>query len=267
MNRRTFFRRALCGTPFAALGTAGYSRFVERHAVQVVPVDVALGIGEPLTVAFLSDFHFDPLYETDYLEHVVAETTAARPDLVLFGGDFVSNTTDRLPELIDILGKTEAPSGKFTVLGNHDHWIAPDEIAEHLMAAKIRVLRSETVALPDRPGWFLTGIESFWAGRPNTRSLEATPTDSRHLVLVHEPDSFDRLTDPRIAIQISGHTHGGQIRPPGVGALQLPRWGQRYDAGLFEVDGRRLYVNRGIGTVGHHYRLNCRPEITLFRLT
>lgn len=256
----------VCATPLALAGTAGYSRFVERHAVHVVPVELAVGIGTPLRVAFLSDFHFDPLFETDYLEHVVAETNAAGPDMVVFGGDFVSHAVDRLSELTAILGKAQSPVGTFAVLGNHDHWVDAARVAAGLAAANIRVLRNETVAIPDRPGWFLTGIESFWAGRPSTRSLEATPADSRHLVIAHEPDSFDRLTDRRIALQVSGHTHGGQIRPPGIGALHLPTWGQRYDAGLFEDGNRRLYVNRGIGTVGQHYRLNCRPEITLFRL-
>jgi uncharacterized protein len=99
------------------------------------------------------------------------------------------------------------------------------------------------------------------------KPIEATPSHSRHLLLVHEPDSFDKLTDSRIALQVSGHTHGGQVRMPFGGAIILPSWGKKYSAGMFESGGRQLYVNRGIGTVDKHYRINCRPEITLFRLT
>jgi predicted MPP superfamily phosphohydrolase len=86
-------------------------------------------------------------------------------------------------------------------------------------------------------------------------------------MLVHEPDSFDLLTDRRIAVQLSGHTHGGQVCLPLVGAIQLPSWGKKYPAGLYEREGRKLYVNRGIGTVEEHYRMNCRPEITFLKLT
>ena len=86
-------------------------------------------------------------------------------------------------------------------------------------------------------------------------------------MLVHEPDSFAQLVDPRIKLQISGHTHGGQVRLPLYGALVLPHMGKHYETGLFERDGRKLYVNRGIGTLAPNLRINCRPEITVFELT
>jgi uncharacterized protein len=267
MNRRTFIKRTLIATPVALGGTAAYGKFVERHHLEVVPVDLALGLGAPLTAALVSDFHFDPLFETDYLETVVATVNGTSPDLVLFAGDYVSQTTDRLPELLDILGKVEAKLGRFGILGNHDHWVAADRVEAGLASTGITVLRNRSIPLPGQPGWFLTGLESFWGGWPNTRSVEATPADARHVLLVHEPDSFDTLTDPRIAVQLSGHTHGGQIRPPFGGAIHLPSWGKKYEAGLYEAGGRGLYVNRGIGTVGKHYRFNCRPEVTLLRLT
>jgi predicted MPP superfamily phosphohydrolase len=85
--------------------------------------------------------------------------------------------------------------------------------------------------------------------------------------MAHEPDSFDLLTDARIALQLSGHTHGGQVRLPLVGAVCLPSWGKKYEAGLYTRGDQRLYVNRGIGTVKRHFRFNCRPEITLLTLT
>ena len=267
MNRRKFLKRALVATPVAIGGTAAYGKFVERHHVEVVPVDLALGLGTPLTAALVSDFHFDPLYETDYLERVAATVNATNPDLVLFAGDYMTDTTRRLPELADILGTMQAKHGRFGILGNHDHWVGSDKVEAGLSAAGITILRNQSVPLPGRPGWFLTGLESYWAGWPNTRSVEATSADARHLLLVHEPDSFDRLTDPRIALQLSGHTHGGQVRLPFGEPIILPTWGKKYDAGLYGAGGRRLYVNRGIGTVNRHYRVNCRPEVTLLRLT
>ena len=120
--------------------------------------------------------------------------------------------------------------------------------------------------VPGHDGWLLTGLESFWAGRPNPGILDRTAPDTRHIVLAHEPDAFDALVDPRIALQLSGHTHGGQVRVPGYGALSLPRWGKRYQMGMFRAGGRQLYVHRGLGTVDDHVRLNCRPEIAMLTL-
>ena len=97
--------------------------------------------------------------------------------------------------------------------------------------------------------------------------ISRSPMTSRHIVLVHEPDSFAQLVDPRIKLQISGHTHGGQVRLPLFGALVLPHMGKHYEAGLYERDGRKLYVNRGIGTLVPNLRINCRPEITVFELS
>jgi predicted MPP superfamily phosphohydrolase len=267
MNRRTFVKRSLVAAPVALGATAGYGRFVERHAVEVVLLDLELGVGPPLTAAVLGDLHFDPLYETDYLEAVVARVNALAPDLVLYLGDFLSRTADRLPDLLAILSRVRSGLGTFAILGNHDHWVGADAVTAGLASVGLTVLRNESVPLPGRPGWYLTGLESYWGGSPSTASIEATPSHARHVVLVREPDSFDRLTDPRVAVQLSGHTHGGQIRLPLAGAVCLPSWGKKYPAGRYDRDGRTLYVNRGIGTVDEHYRVNCRPEITLARLT
>jgi uncharacterized protein len=271
MNRRQFVRRTILSSPFVLGGTMAYSRFIERHAVEVVTQELDLGLGVPLTVAFLSDFHFDPLFEVDYMETVVAKVNASNPDLVLLGGDYVSNSANRLQALVDVLAKAKSRLGTFGILGNHEFWMGDgangaDAIAAVLDKSGIRILRNESVPIPGVPNCYLTGFESFWSGNPRLDCLKATPAESRHLVLAHEPDSFAKLTDPRIVLQMSGHTHGGQIRLPFAGAILLPTWGKKYEAGLYERATQRLYVNRGIGTVGQHFRLNCRPEITLFKL-
>jgi uncharacterized protein len=266
MNRRTFVKRSA----LAAVGlgaTAGYARFLERHAVEVVPQQFELGLPEPLTVAVLGDIHFDPLYERDYLESVVERTNKLSPDLILYTGDFLSRSADRLADLLTVLRRARAGLGSFAVLGNHDHCIEADLIAAALDSSDIRVLRNQSVALPARNDWYISGLESYWSGAPSAASVANTPPNARHILLVHEPDSFDLLTDPRIALQLSGHTHGGQVRLPLFGAICLPSWGKKYQAGLYTRGERRLYVNRGIGTVDAHFRLNCRPEITLLTLT
>src|SRR4051812_13562301 len=187
MNRRKFLKRSLVAAPVVAAAGAGYGRYIERHDVEVVPVDLNIGLGQPLTAALLSDFHFDPLFETDYLRTVVAAANGLAADLVLYAGDFVSHTTDQLPELLGLLQQAEAKLGRFAILGNHDHWVAADRVEDGLVRVGITVLRNRSVPLPGSPGWFLTGLESFWGGWPTTRPIESTPMHARHIVLVHEP--------------------------------------------------------------------------------
>lgn len=267
MNRRTFVKRSVATTAVGLGAGGGYAGFVERHAVEVVPLELELGLGKPLTAALLSDIHFDPLYEVDYLEEVVARVNGLSPDLILYAGDFLSLSAERLTDLIAILHRARAPLGSFAILGNHDHWIGANYISAAFAANGIPVLRNRSVSLPGQKNWYLTGLESFWAGKPNAAPILSTPPQARHILLVHEPDPFDLLTDPRIALQLSGHTHGGQVRVPLIGAICLPSLGKKYQAGLYAQGDRKLYVNRGIGTVNRHVRFNCRPEITLLTLT
>jgi predicted MPP superfamily phosphohydrolase len=267
MKRRKFVKCALAGVPLSLAAAVGYARYCERHAVEVVTVPIALGLPKPFSVALLSDIHFDPLFETGYLESVIARTNQLAPDMIVFAGDFVSHSLDRLADLGGILSKATATFGKFAVLGNHDHWVGADQVVLALESAGVTVLRNQSAAIPGCEPWYLTGLESFWCGKPDPSCIERLSDDARHILLAHEPDSFDELTDPRIALQLSGHTHGGQVRLPMLGAIQLPKWGKKYQAGMYERSGQKLYVNRGIGTVMRHYRLNCAPEISLLRLT
>jgi predicted MPP superfamily phosphohydrolase len=267
MKRRTFIKRALVASPFAlGGGTAAYSRCVERHDVEVVEVDMALGLPAPLSIALLGDIHFDPLFESEYLEEVTARVNQLSPDLILYTGDFVSDSVERIDDLMAILSKGKASHGSYAVLGNHEHWVDADRVETKLTNAGISVLRNRSMPLPGCDNWLLTGVESYWAGQPSTKSIENTSQLARHIVLAHEPDSFDLLTDSRIALQLSGHSHGGQVRVPFLGAIHLPSWARKYSLGHYEQAGRRLYVNRGIGTVVRHFRFNCRPEITHLRL-
>ncbi len=126
VSRRTILKRSLV-TAVVGLGAgAGYARFIERHAVDVVRLGIELGLSAPLTVAVLGDIHFDPLYEVEYLEEVVARTNQLSPDLILYTGDFLSRSADRLTDLRAVLRKAEPREGSFAVLGNHDHDVGAD---------------------------------------------------------------------------------------------------------------------------------------------
>ena len=118
----------------------------------------------------------------------------------------------------------------------------------------------------------VVGLESVWGGDPDYHfATQALPADMPRILSMHEPDYFDNvgglpdsLTRP--ILQVSGHTHGGQVCAPFIGPILLPSWGKKYPAGLFGTPGRQLYVTRGVGTIGPSARFLCRPEVTLLTL-
>ena len=268
MNRRAFIQGALTTTVAAMTATSIYAYSKDTHDIETTTVPLNIGLDKPMRVIAIGDIHFDPLYEVGYIARVVSLVNDLRPDILLYTGDFITANADRIDILADILEQGVARLGCFAVPGNHEHWTGIEHITHSLeVRAGIRVLCNETIPLPENDSFYLSGIDSFWSGNPDLTSFYRTPADSRHIVLVHEPDSFLQLNDKRIRLQISGHTHGGQVRLPLYGAMVLPKLGKDFETGLFERDGRHLYVNRGIGTLMPHIRMNCRPEITVFELT
>jgi predicted MPP superfamily phosphohydrolase len=270
MDRRTFLVGTLASTAAATATASGIAYGADTHDVETTTVPLNIGLGRPLRVVVIGDIHFDPLFEEAYIASVVDGVNRLRPDLLLYTGDFISRHADRVNDLSDILAFATARLGAYTVPGNHEHWTGIEIITRSLQErAGIYVLRNETIPLPgaEHTNFWLTGIDSFWSGTPDLSTFQRAPADARHIVLVHEPDSFAKLSHPGIRLQISGHTHGGQVRLPFVGAVVLPKWGHDFQTGLYEQDGRYLYVNRGIGTLVPHIRVNCRPEITVFELT
>jgi predicted MPP superfamily phosphohydrolase len=267
MNRRRFIQGTATTALAAATGASLLAHGIRTHDLEQRTVRLPMGLNRPLRMVALGDIHFDPLYEEAYLAHISARITALQPDLVVYTGDFVTQHLSRMHDLAALLSRTVSRLGSFATLGNHDHWAGAGAVSAALEKEGIRVLRNASYPLPGEDDFFLTGLDSFWAGTPDPTILARTPATSRHILLVHEPDPFTRLDDPRIKLQISGHTHGGQIRAPLIGALVLPKLGRDYQEGLYARNDRLLYVNRGVGTLRPHIRIHCRPEITVFELS
>jgi len=266
MTRRAALVRGGMSLAAAVSGAAAYARYVERLDVEVTLHRLVVGLDRPMKVVTIGDLHFDPFFEVGYVERVVASVNRQSPDVVVHTGDFVSHTASRLDELASALQRLSPRDGHLAILGNHDHWVDADRVTAALQRAGIAVLRNRSVPVPGSPRWFVTGLESFWSGRPDVSLLAGGQRDTRHIVIVHEPDAFDHLDQPQVALQLSGHTHGGQVRIPGYGAVSLPRWGKRYQMGGFQSGSRQLFVHRGLGTVDDHVRLNCRPEIAVLTI-
>ncbi len=216
-------------------------------------------------IAVLSDFHLHPFTTIELIREAVALANGLQPDLVVLLGDYVDASAEAIHELAPELATLNARFGVFGVLGNHDHWKGAKIVRRALRNSGIAMLENSGIPLTiGRSALFLAGLESAWCGRPDINAaLQDRRGDIPTILLIHEPDYADTsATDGRIALQLSGHSHGGQVRLPFIGALELPSWGRRYDHGLYHLREMLLYTNRGIGLVDIPVRFNCPPEVT-----
>ena len=276
-SRRAFLKRLKYLWTPVILGsgaTYGYGSLLERHRIVVERSNLKLpmGPGAPkrLRMVSLSDFHYDPLHEASYVEEIVRQTNALRPDVVFLTGDFITDVNDRMEELAELLGKLNAPGGTYACLGTHDYREHAGVVSKALRKQGIEMLINQHTRVRGHGGeLIIAGLESVWGGMPNWEmAAKGIKPDERAIVLMHEPDYATILCrDDRAGLQISGHTHGGQICLPGLGAIRRPLWGKLYEAGFYDLRRMKLYVSRGLGTIHLHMRLFCPPEITCFDLT
>jgi uncharacterized protein len=227
-------------------------------------------------VAILTDLHVgSPFNGIERLRALVARTNAARPDVVCVLGDLVIQGVigghPAPPEAIAAeLTALRAPSGVFAVLGNHDGWLDHDRVQRALEDARIRVIEesSAPVHTPAGPIW-LAGISDWWTGRHDiTAALAGVADDGRPVILMtHNPDVFPQVPS-RVSLTLAGHTHGGQVRLPLLGAPIVPsQFGARYAAGHIVEAGRHLYVATGVGTSILPVRFRVPPAVVVLTLT
>ena len=248
---------------------------------RVVSVDVPLaGLPVPLagfTIVQISDIHFDEYTEAAFVRRVVEHVNALAADLVLLTGDFISMmplprsfAVGAMQRCADVLRGITC-SQRFAVMGNHDTVLGLGIVRPALAAVGIPLLVDQYVPV-ERAGQrlWLCGARDPVTEFPDLNRTIPEKPDGPVLLMCHGPDYADKVLEhPRgklVDLMMSGHTHGGQVRLPWVGALRLPEGGKLYDEGLFRLGRMQLYVNRGVGTVGLPFRLNCPPEITLFTL-
>lgn len=259
---------AAVGIAIAGIATIAYAFLWEPNWLSVTRVDVRLDrLSAPgLTIGHLSDLHLGTPAAAARTRRAVQMLMASRPDLVVLTGDFVSSREGL--DMIAVLAPLRAPLGVYAVLGNHDHWIDPDGVEDALARLGIEVLRNRSVRLEieGHPIW-LIGLDDMWNRLSDLETASAgIPPQETRLLLVHEPDFAAKTPPGRVDLQLSGHSHGGQVRIPFKGALLLPPLGRHYPAGLQWAGTTAVYTNRGLGTVSPHARFHCRPEITLLRL-
>lgn len=219
----------------------------------------------------LSDFHLGTWLDSQALLEIADKVNTLGSDLIAITGDFVSSKIDNhAPDLIRVLGSLKSKDGVFAVLGNHDHYTDAEKIRKILERSDIIELSNKVHAI-ERDGEFMyiAGIDDQMTGHDQlNKVIDVLPEkEVPAILLAHAPDFADCSSrSGKFDLQLSGHTHGGQIRLPFIGPLYLPRLGRKYPSGQYMVGNMHLYTNRGLGTSWFKLRYNCPPEIAIFEL-
>ena len=268
-SRRSILRQL---TVLAAVGSASpaFARerkqklLVERVEIMVPGLPPAM---DGFRIAQLSDLHLEPFTTEEDILHSVELCNSLLPDMVALTGDFVTHTARPAPKVAELLSQLKAPYGVYASLGNHDFASGAPEVIRALTERNIPVLRNEIRRVhTDNGTLILGGFDSMYVNRPDVRKTLQDWKQHQPLVLMmHEPDAADTIAAAGVkALQISGHTHGGQLVFRGRAPMSLRRakFGKKYLAGRYEVGGLQVYVNRGIGCVGVPLRIGAPPEVT-----
>jgi predicted MPP superfamily phosphohydrolase len=260
-----------------------------------IPIDALPPSLQGVKIVQMSDFHYDGFRLRDrVLNQAIQTCNRLEPDLIVLTGDFITQEVKPIWELVKHLKHLESKRGIYAVLGNHDIWASKPKpgIIDALASVDITVLWNQ-IAYPLGEGLPIVGLPDYWSREFNPQiiqQLNLNPHTPR-IVLSHNPDSADTLARDRVDLQLSGHTHGGQIVIPGLGAVggylpllrrimppivarYVPIFRQNCDRvvkhwewseGLHKIGNNRLYVNRGLGTYLPG-RFFCPPEVTLIEL-
>ncbi|MGZ3452344.1 MAG: metallophosphoesterase [Polyangiales bacterium] len=269
-RRHVLNRMLAAGTSIVAAGVAGWGVKSALADVAVHKMSVPLAklpaSMAGLTLVQLTDVHIGPTIGHDWLARVVAKVNALAPDVIVITGDLVDGSVDDLREHVAPLRDLKAKHGVFFVTGNHEYYSGVDSWMKELARLGIRVLRNERVELKSGSDSIdLAGVDDWSArgyghghGPDLARALEGRDPSRALVLLAHQPKQIVQAAKLGVGLQLSGHTHGGQIFPWNF----MVRLQQPYVAGLHEHEGAFVYVSRGTGYWGPPMRVGIPAEIT-----
>jgi predicted MPP superfamily phosphohydrolase len=263
-----------------AIGGNVYMRDYEPSWVEVNEVSLTLPhlarSFSGFRVAQISDLHYGGWMNAERLMDILRMVKDQSPDLVTITGDFVMGddhlkqaVLGKLDELAGVLKTLSASIPTVGSLGNHDYWLDRTAVVKMLNKAGIKSLNNSvhTIARGDDKLHF-AGVDDVMEHHARLDwVLFRLSEDGCAVLLAHEPDYADvSARTGRFDLQISGHSHGGQVVLPFIGPPILPYLGHKYSSGLYRVMDMYQYTNRGVGMTTPYVRFNCRPEITVFTL-
>lgn len=278
ISRRQFLKTmALSTVATTSLGGGSwvYATEIEPGHVAIERVILKISRLDPAfhgyKLAQISDLHMDHTWMTEErLLDLMELVNEQKPDAIAITGDFV--TDEAIPfenSLVKALQMLNPRDNAVAVLGNHDHWTNATIVRRAISKSGITDLNNAVYTLRRGDAMLhLCGVNDIWENQHRLDLvLQDLPADGAALLLAHEPDYADVSSQiGRFDLQLSGHSHGGQVQVPFVGPVALPYMAHKYPSGLYTVNGMYQYTNRGLGMVSPQVRVNCPPEITIFTL-
>jgi uncharacterized protein len=277
LSRRRFFGLSAA---LAAAVLVGDSVLLEPNRPQLVRQELTLSRWpaalDGYKIAVLSDFHYDPVFSVHPLQAAIPIVNGLKPDLIALTGDFVTEPSAgsrrkaayAAEPCSSLLRQMTAPHGLWAIMGNHDAVTDPKLVTSILRSTGIQVLDNQSMPIEHAGARFwLSGVDDVLKGNSDlSATLTNVPNGEPTVLLAHEPDYADFAARYPVDLQLSGHSHGGQVRLPFLPPLYEPALARKYVAGLFRIGSLTLYTNRGLGTIGLPIRFDCPPEITLITL-
>ncbi|HEY8412520.1 MAG TPA: metallophosphoesterase [Pyrinomonadaceae bacterium] len=273
LSRRQFLG-GLAATPLLAVsGVSAYARLVEPYSYWISETDIFIRNlperFENFRLTQLTDVHHSRILGIDEIRRVVALAQETKPDMFVLTGDYTTSYRRFIEPCAEALASLNAPEGVWAVLGNHDHYTDPELTTRALQRRHIAVLNNAHTALQRGPDALqLSGIDDWtWNAVDWPGAFSGLKPDTPTILLSHQPTVLDLEQTQNVSLILSGHTHGGQVRLPFVGApARFATNDLKYDRGLFRRGGTQLYVSSGTGVIGLPVRLGVRPEIAVIRL-
>ena len=269
-ERRLFLSRATAGGAMLVTGGfVGYGAWSAFNPPAVTDVTVRLpGLPKALdgfTIVQMSDIHVGPVIQRRFMDAVVAQCNALKPDLVCITGALVDGSVKELGYSVSALSNLRSRYGSYFVTGNHEYYSGDEEWAEALERMGLTVLRNRHVRIGEQSASFdLVGVDDWGARRSGfdrrydlEAALAGREAERAAVLLAHQPSNWREAAKAGIGLQLSGHTHGGQFFPFTLAISAI--W--EHDAGHFEENGRHIYVSRGTGFWGPPVRVAAPPEI------
>lgn len=257
-------------------GTYYYAREIEPSLLDVNIEQVSSSLipqsFQNFNIIQFSDTHVGFHFTVKQMRKVVQKINEKNPDLIVFTGDLVDEpqTFNEQQALINELKKLAAPFGKYWIYGNHDHGgYGTDMILNIMEQAEFRLLKNSHVLVEkDYEQIVLAGIDDVILGNPDLQqTLQHVDPNLYTILLAHEPDFVNKTVHSDVNIQLSGHSHGGQVRVPFIGHLYTPVYAEEFVVGKYNFENDlTLFVSKGIGTTRLPFRFFCKPEINSFIL-
>ena len=273
LSRRQFLSGLAAAPLVAVSATSAYASLIAPSDYEVTETDIFIrGLPESFEgfrITQLTDVHHSRIVGLDDVRRVLALAQQTKPDLIALTGDYTTTYRHFIEPCAEALGTLKAPEGVWAVLGNHDHYTDPELTTRALERNHISMLNNANTTIRRGPDAIqLAGIDDWsWAGADWARALYGINRKVPTVLLSHQPIVLDLEEAQTASLILSGHTHGGQIKLPFIGApARFATKDMKYASGLFKRGQTQLYVSRGTGVIGLPVRLGVRPEVAVLRL-